>query len=265
MSGPRILIIDIETAPALCYTFETRNVNISPIQIHTPVRMICFAAKWLDQKKIMFFSEWDDGTEVMVRAAVTLLDEADVVVTYNGDKFDLPHIDRERDLLNFEIANYWDPDDWGENPHIKPPSPFISVDLYKVVKKEQKWMSHKLAYITESLGLARKVEHYGFQLWIDVLAGDPKAQRLMKRYCRGDITVTEDVYRHYLPKIKNLPSKALWGDEVGNDTPECPCGSQNLHRRGYAVSKTRRYPRFQCQDCGKWLKGTRSEGGVTVS
>lgn len=255
MTGPRILTLDIETLPALVFSFETRNVNIRPEQIVEPVRMSAFGAKWLDGKRVMFFSEHHDDRETMVRAVHALLDQADVVVTYNGDNFDIPHINREIELLNLDT----------EGERLKDYSPFVSVDLYKVIKKRARWMSHRLAYITERLELTGKLQHYGFEMWVDCFYGEEKAWNLKRRYCKRDVVTTEELFLDQLPHIKNLPSAALWDAEPGEGPPKCSCGSERLHRRGYAVSRSRRYPRFQCQDCGRWHKGTRSEGSVNIS
>lgn len=256
MTGPKILTLDIETSPALVWTFELRNVNIGAHQIEQPTRMLSFAAKWLDDKRVIYFSEFHDGRDTMIRAVHALLDAADVVVTYNGDNFDLPHISREIDLFNLEQT---DPD-----LRLLEPSPFVSVDLYKVVKKHQKWLSHKLSYITESLGMTGKLQHYGFELWLDCMRGVAKAWNVFRRYNKQDVVTTEELLLHCWSKITNMPSPALFEEEPELQPLTCICGSQNVHRRGWARTKTRRYPRFQCQDCGKWSRDTRSDRGRSV-
>lgn len=262
MTGPRILTIDIETSPALVWTFELRNVNIGIHQIAEPTRMISFAAKWHGDRRVLFYSEWRDGREAMVRAAHTLLDQADVVVTYNGNTFDIPHINREIDLLNVELAQE------GDFAPLLDYSPFVSVDLYRVCKKHHRWMSHKLAWITEQLELSGKLGHEGFELWLKVLAGDPKAQRVMERYNKRDVVTTEELLDHMRSKITNIPAAVLYNDEPPDpERPTCPepCGSINVQRRGFSRTKTRRYPRFQCQECGKWFRGTHSDKGAPIT
>lgn len=255
----KVLTLDIETSPHLCYSFQTWNTNIMPIQVVEPTRMICVAAKWEHERKIRFFSEYEGfewegmSTEYahldMVQQLHALMDEADVIVTYNGDKFDIPHINREFDLAGMTR-----------------PSPYVSVDLYKVIKSDELWMSHKLAYIAERKGLSTKMDNSGWRLWIGVLSQDPevrhKAWLEMRRYNKQDVRVTEDVYHDEMPNIKNLPNPALFDEEIDPESVKCQCGSTNVQRRGFAVTKTRRYPRFHCQECGKWFKGNRSEGSV---
>lgn len=255
--GPKVLTLDIETAPILAYTFETRNTNITPVQIIEPTRVICFAAKWLHESSVRFYSEYHHGQPAMIRHAFDLLDEADVVVTYNGDRFDLPHLQRE-----FKQAG------------LGRPSPSISVDLYKVIKKVEKWPSHKLAYITEQLGLSGKLPNSGFPLWIACLDESDensdmrhKAWNLMRRYNKQDVRTTEELFTSYRSDVTNMPSLSLWqpeGEEL--DLLRCPgCGSFKVQQRGWRMTKVRAYRRYQCQECGRWFSETKSDRGVAAS
>ena len=45
----------------------------------------------------------------------------------------------------------------------------------------------------------------------------------------------------------------LYKDE--NEPITCNCGSHKLQRRGYSVTTSGRYARYQCQSCGTWLRG----------
>jgi DNA polymerase elongation subunit (family B) len=257
----KTLTLDIETSPHLCYSFQTWNTNIMPVQVIDPTRVVSVAAKWQHKKKVIFLSEYEGFAPVegmtreechldMVQQVFDLMDEADVVVTYNGDKFDLPHLARE-----FHLA-------FGPQ---KKPSPYASVDLYKVIKKNEVWLSHKLAYITSRLRLSGKMDNSGWALWKGILSEDPevrdKAWREMRRYNPQDVRTTEELLEECLPYINNLPNPALFEDTLTEDIL-CACGSDQVQRRGFAVTKTRRYPRYQCQSCGKWFRDVRSAGSV---
>lgn len=258
MPEPKILVFDIETSPHLSWHFNTRNVNIRPDQIKQPTRMICWAAKWVGEKRVYFGSEYHHDRPTMLLMLWSLIDEADVTVTYNGDNFDIPHVRRE-----FHQAGLPDP------------SPFISVDMYKVIKKREKWASHQMGYITRELGLQEKLSHNGFEMWREAM-GDfgedrqRKAWNLMRRYNRQDLKPTEDLFNEYLPVIPNLPAAGLWTPPGPADPelPPCPnplCVQPHVTRQGFRRTKTRRYPQFQCQGCGKWFSQNRSESGVTAS
>ena len=66
MPKPKILLLDIETAPSIAYVWRLFDENISVDQIISPTRMICWASKWYGQKDISFASEWNDGPVEMV-------------------------------------------------------------------------------------------------------------------------------------------------------------------------------------------------------
>lgn len=258
--SPKILVWDIETSPHLSWHFNTRNVNIRPDQIKEPTRMICWAAKFVGEKKIYFASEYHNSKVEMLDQLFGLLDEADVTVTYNGDNFDIPHAQRE-----FREAG------------LGQPSPFVSVDMYKVIRKREKWASHQMGYIAQRLGLQEKLSHNGFEMWREAMGdfGEERQRRawnLMRRYNRQDLRPTEDLFLEYLPVIPNLPAAGLWLPEIADspdiDLPICPnplCLSTHVTRQGYKRTKTRRYPQYQCQSCGKWFSKNRSELGVSES
>lgn len=252
--GPAILTLDIETSPHLCWSFGTRNVNIFNEQIVTPTRMMCFGAKWRDEDKVIFKSEYHDSKEAMVLEAYKLLDQCDVLVTYNGDKFDIPHLQREFHEMG-----------------LPPVSPFTSVDLYKVIKKRELWASHKLEWVTRQLELSGKLQHSGFYMWRACLGdyGEEEQRKqwnLMRRYCKRDVVTEDELFVEYLP-YANLPHRDLWKNEKPDpDRPTCgTCGSERITWQGYKRTKTRRYRQFRCEECGKWDSVTRSDMGISSS
>lgn len=259
MTSPKILIWDIETSPHLLWSFQTSKISwISPDQIVQPTRMICFAAKWYGEKKIIFRSEYHHDRDDMVRTLHQLLDEADATVTYNGDKFDHKHAGREFRLMG-----------------LPRPAPSVSIDLWKVGKKDAIWASHKMQYLAEQLQFSLKMQHHGFLLWRECM-GDygperqKKAWAIMRRYNKQDLRPTEDLFEEFLPDLTNLPAPELYLDPVEDDGPPPPCAnlfcrSENVQRRGYRMTKTRRYARYQCQDCGRWFSKTRSDLGVSTT
>lgn len=241
----KILALDIETAPATVYAWGLFDQNIGLNQIVSPVRTLCFAAKYLGEKKVHFHSEWDDGHDEMVARAHELLSETDVVMHWNGDRFDIPHLNRE--FIEAGMA---------------PPTPFKNIDLMKVVRKEFKFMSNKLDNVTQRLGLEGKIKHEGFEMWTKVMDGDPAAQRKMKKYNIRDVTELEGLYEILRPWIRNHPSLPLHspGEQSG-----CPtCGSKNATRRGYAYTQVSRFVQYQCQDCKRYYRSSKGDARVDV-
>lgn len=238
MSDLKMLGLDIETAPALVYSFSAFKTNIGYNQVVEPPRIIAFSAQWKGARSVQFYSEYHHSRGEMLDALHALLDEADVVVTFNGDSFDLPWIEGEF------IAE-----------HMKPPSPVMKVDLYKVIKRHSRWLHKKLAVVADRLVGDQKIQHQGFGLWMDCLRGDEETKRkawnLMRRYAKKDTALLWPIYEDLLPWIK-LPHPVSRAEGLVCRN----CGSDHLQRRGTAPSLQGVYPRYQCQKCGKWQKGT---------
>lgn len=239
----KILTLDIETSPHLGFHFGLFNQNFSLQQVEEWTRMICFAAKWYHEDGGRFFSDFHDGHSNSVHAAYELLDEADVVVTYNGDSFDLKHMNRE--FLLQELT---------------PPAPYQSVDLYKVNKSRFRFGSTKLDHFGEQLGIGQKMKHAGFQLWIDCMNGDIDAWDTMRKYNCEDVRLTEKAFKRVEPWIMNMPHKGLY-DEIEFS---CRCGSTNLQKRGFHYTLIGKYQRYRCNDCGRWLNSSKAEFRVEV-
>lgn len=240
----KILVIDIETAPNLAHVWGIWQQNVGLNQLLESGQVLCFAAKWVGQKKVLFYSDYHNGHDEMIRAAHELLTEADIVVTYNGDRFDLPWLNREFLELGLE-----------------PPAPYASVDLLKAVKRKFRFPSNKLDYVVQKLQLGAKVKHVGHTLWIDCLNGSAKAWSQMRKYNRGDITVTEALYNKLQPWIPSHPHVGLYQGNMDC----CPaCGSNILHRRGRAYTSMGVYQRFLCVDCGKWSRGNKRIEGSNL-
>lgn len=236
-----ILTIDIETKPIKGYFWRLRDENIGINQIIESDGILSFAAKWHGRPGVEFACVWDDGEARMLRQAHKLLDEADVVVGWNSTKFDVR-------WLKGQFIKHG----------MKPPSPFASVDLMRSVRYHAALPSYKLDYVARWLGVGGKIRTGGFDLWADLLGGCKKAQRLMRRYNIQDTRLTEKVFDVLRDKgwVRGLPNFAIEGGHC------CPnCGSERLQARGFALSKTRRYQRWQCRECGGWSQSVLCEPG----
>jgi hypothetical protein len=144
-----------------------------------------------------------------------------------------------------------------------PPAPYSQVDLFQVVKQNFRFPSNKLDYISQSLDLGEKLHHTGHQLWRDCLDGKEAAWKLMRKYNRQDVVLTEDLYRRLLPWIKNHPHHGLYVDISADLCPNC--GSQDLVRQGYARTTVGRFQRLQCRGCGTWSRSSTRLGGVATT
>lgn len=234
----KILYIDIETSPNLAHVWGLWNQNVGLSQLRESSVMMCFAAKWRGKPKVSFYRG-----EGMVEAAHALLDEADVVVYYNGDRFDRPILNKE-----FLLAG------------MTPPAPYKTIDLLKAVKSQFRFPSNKLDYVSGVLGFGGKEHHEGHMLWVKCIAGDTTAWKTMQKYNKKDVTLLEDVHDRLLPWLPAPPNVGLYLD---TDCPRCPQG--DLERRGWAYTGLGRFQRFRCRNCGGWSKSSKREDGVQIS
>lgn len=230
--APRILTLDVENSPHLAYTYDLWGADIPPDRVVEPARLLCWAGKWHDRKSVIFYSEYHDGVETMLDELWKAIDQADVIVTYNGLRHDMPII--MRTLV--------------ENGY-PPCSPWQDVDLYQVVKRRFKFASSRLGYVTEAMGLPTKLETGVAQLWRKVLEDDDKAWTKFKAYNKQDVIVTERLFDSLRPWIK-AAHLGLWS----GDMAACPsCGGTELEPDGLAFTKTAKYARLRCS-CGAYCR-----------
>jgi hypothetical protein len=229
----KILLLDIETAPNKVYTWGLWKQNIALNQIDEIGYTLSWAAKWYKDRKVMFSSIHTDEKKEMLKQVYRLLEEADVVIHFNGTTFDIP-------ILNQEFVSMG----W------TPPAPFQQVDMLRVVRANFRLTSNKLDFVLRFLGIPGKIEHKGMQLWRDCMTGDAAAWRVMERYNKGDVTKLEEVYTRLLPWIRGHPNYGLYSDD---NRPVCPyCGGHHLVKKGKRYTTVLTYRRWRCKSCGGW-------------
>ena len=234
----KILFLDLETSPNLAFVWGLWQQNVSINQLMESTEVICFGARWHGKKEVIFKSLHHHGKKAMLDELHKLMEEADVLVGWNSAAFDSKHIKRE----------------FIENGYL-PPSPYKEMDLMRVVKSQFKFPSNKLDCVAQTLGVGAKVQHSGFDLWVKCMADDKKAWAEMKEYQIQDVNLLIDLYEILKPWIKNHPHAALHEGVEGGCSN---CASTKLQRRGQARTITATYQRFQCMDCGKWLRGDKA-------
>jgi DNA-directed RNA polymerase subunit RPC12/RpoP len=247
MSKAKILVFDIETSPITAYTWGLFDQNIGLNQIKRDWHLIGWAAKWLGEpaSKTMYMdnSKAADITDdkKLVQGLADLLNQADIVVTQNGEQFDTKKLNA-RAIIN----------------RLPPIKPYKSTDILKEGRKVFKFTSHKLEYMADKLNTKyKKLDHReypGFELWSAILNGDQRAWAVMKKYCIHDVLATEEAYVKMQGWIKTQNLSAYLGDSV----MRCRCGSKRLQKRGYAHTEGGKYQIYQCQDCGKWPRGAQN-------
>lgn len=234
----RILLLDIETAPNKAYFWGgTWKVNINPDWIEANGHVLCWTAKWLGEKESTFLRLKDGKHKSLLGPIHRMLNEADAVVHYNGQKFDIPTLNKEFLTHGFT-----------------PPSPYKQIDLLLTMREGFKFPSNKLDYICKTLDLGEKLRHQGADLWMDCMDDKPEAWAIMESYNRRDVDLLETLYRRILPWIKKHPNRAaLSGMEI------CVyCASHNIREDRKYTANQLTYKQYNCKDCGGWFRGTKS-------
>lgn len=236
MKPAKILTLDIENTAQVVETWGSWQQDA--IRILRPTLILCVARKWLNEKKPFVYGMDDYGKKLddkkVVQAIWKDMDEADAIITHNGDQHDLK-------ILNARFFYH----------RLGLPSPYISIDTKKLAKRVGRFPTNKLKHIREYSGHTLKEDSGGYGTWERCLEWNPKDWKHLKDYCKNDVVATEETYlelRPYAPPNYNL-SAFLERDG-------CPtCGGVILIRRGYNLSKTGRRPRYQCTKCGGWSSG----------
>jgi len=242
---PKILLFDIETAPILSYTWGLWDQTVGLNQVHTDWSVLSWAAKWLDEKPVMYQdvrkrrNKNDD--KQLIKGIWKLLDSADIVITQNGKAFDSKK-------LNARFIQHG----------FKPPKPYQHIDTLKLAKKHFGFTSNKLAYMTEKLCTKyKKLEHKqfpGFDLWKECLAGNLKAWKEMELYNKHDVLALEELYK----KLIVWDSSVNLGVYTANTVKQCTCGSTHFQRRGFAYTAQGKYQQYQCQRCMAYSRGRKN-------
>lgn len=234
----KILILDIEISPTIATVWGLFNQNLGIHQITGNSEVLTWAAKWEGSDEIIYSSLGMTSKRKMLKEIYSLLEEADVVVTYNGDRFDLKILNQEFLLQNWN-----------------PPAPYRSVDLLKTMKNRFRGTSNKLDYWLKRLDLGEKIQTRGHQLWLDCMAGKKDAFEEMSEYNVHDVVETERLFERVRPWIKNFPNMSVF-----NGAHVCPtCGGSHLQKRGSHVTNALSYQRYRCNKCGAWSRAAKAK------
>lgn len=247
MSDLKVLFFDIETSIPKVYTYGLYDQNISIANVIEHPRMIAFTAKWLGKKKVYAYSEYHQSRTEMLKALHALLDEADLVVGWNSKRFDVRWVNSE-----FMVDK------------MLPPSPYKQLDLMQETKRNARFLSNKLDYISDRLLNDKKLEYNMAKMWIKVdnpetsEAERKKEWNAMMRYAKKDTALLEPLYQELLPWLR-LPHPVHQGDDKCRN-----CGSEDLEKRGLARTLNGVYQRYQCRSCGSWSRGTKREPSTNM-
>lgn len=243
----KILYFDLETAPNLSYIWGHYEQNA--LDHVREWYIMCISYKWAHQKKAQalalpdFPDSYDKDMEddkALVKKLWELIDEADIIIAHNGDKFDM------RKANARFIAN-----------GLGPPSPVQQIDTLKMARKYFAFNSNRLGDLGAHLGLGAKAPTGGFSLWKGCMQGDERSWKQMKKYAKQDTVLLEQVYLALRPWARGHPSVNMLEGRLQS----CPtCASGPLVKRGFRRTQVSIYQQYRCGNCGSFCRSRLSEG-----
>src|SRR5579872_1400389 len=118
MQQPKVRVLDIETSAMEALVWGRKDVNIGVDMIIKDWGIIAWSFKWLGEKKVEYYDTRKLPESVILIRLRDLLDEADIVITQNGQSFDSRKI-------NARLIHYG----------ILPPSPYRHLDTYRIARR----------------------------------------------------------------------------------------------------------------------------------
>lgn len=231
---PRILVLDIETAPIKAYVWRLWKQDVYIDQIISDWFCLSWSAKFLDEDKVLSARLY--GEEVLdecdfriIKQLWNLLNEADIVIAHNGNSFDIPKI-KARFAIN----------------GLPPTSFYQQIDTKVIAAKEFGFTSNKLDFLAQSFGLSKKL-HTTFDLWARCMKGEDEALIEMETYNRHDVEVLEAVYYKLRPYIKNHPNVTLYSEDAADRCPTC--GGKHLTPNKFYFTSVGKFQVYKCEDC----------------
>jgi DNA polymerase elongation subunit (family B) len=233
---PKVLFFDIETTPIKVWTFRLGEQYVSHEQIveGEKIDIICITYCW--DKGPAHVLDWDynkQNSKKMIAEFDKIVNEADVIIGQNSDKFDVKHINTQRLLHGLPPFP-----DWAD----------CSDDTLKQFKRHFNFPSTRLDYVSKLFGLGGKVK-MELQDWIDIKektkAGKKKFEKMLK-YGKKDVLDTRAVYQKIKPYIKPKFNMASHYEDI-----RCTnCGSTDIHKNGTRLKGTVKKQRFYCNGHG---------------
>jgi|TARA_R110000823_G_scaffold159062_3_gene290023 transposase-like protein len=230
---PKILLFDVETSFYHFVGWGTYKQYIQHYQITEHQYIISWAAKWLYddnvQSDVVTSKESKNRDDKRILKSIwKLLDEADIVIGHNGDRFDLRKL-RWRFI----------------SEDMQPPSPFRVIDTLKIARREFFAPSYKQDFLTKYFHLQNKLET-NFQLWKDCEAGIPEKLEEMVEYNRHDVMGLEELYLKIRPYIHNHPNLGVLMDKDVCST----CGADDIvETNSEYITSANKFPVYRCNSC----------------
>lgn len=258
ISFPRVLLFDIETLPLEVYTWQLHHNDYIPHEnIIKDWSLSCWSAKWLLEPEM--YGAVVTGREAkrrdderILKPLWKLINQADVVIGQNSNKFDIKKINTR--FLFYGMGDTM---------------PYVSIDTLSASRSKFGFTSFKLDYMNKYLGLNGK-NHVDMNDFRACAQGDDSALQKMYEYNQKDVLILEEFYMRVRPYIKH-PNFAAWSGkvvELAEDEYKCPVCSgivtENKMTGTWRSPAGHTYSAFRCPHCGAIGRKTERSGGRSI-
>lgn len=239
----KILLFDAESFPNEGWTWGTWEQRV--IEVINRRAVCSIAWQWYPSREkhvlaLPDFPGYDPKkrtNKLLMRAFAKELAKADIAIGHNINQFDNPMVNT--DLLLNGIA---------------PPPPHRTIDTLQVCRYRFRLNSNKLDDVCQELGIGKKVEHPGFEMWKGCMRGDAKSWALMKKYNLGDVDpLLRGLYEHVRPWMTRHPN--LGAERDFNCCPSCSAPPVRLKHDGVRHTQGGSYKKVLCLACRAWCRG----------
>lgn len=239
-SSPKILLLDIETAPLLAYVFQKQvwKAHIGHDKILSDWFMLTFSCKWLGDDEIISDKlsskeALNEDDSRLVKKLWYILNDADIVIAHNGSEFDIPNIN-SRFVLN----------------GLGPTASYSQIDTLKIARKQFGFTHNSLSALADVFGLEHGKIETNFDLWKRCLKGDSDALLEMEIYNQRDVIVLEGVYLQLRPWIKSHANLSLYTEDLEKVCPHCQSKNIVPIPDKFYYTQSGKYQLSRCLDCG---------------
>lgn len=208
--------------------------------------VLCVGFKTVGKGKpeVMNILDYLNSSGDLIRAEKKLLKdvtkkllEADVWLAHYGCYYDLP-------FINTRLLYHGLP--------ILPPN-FSLIDTWRISRNRLKLRNNRLKTIQEFLNLPSEKNAIKPEQWLRALGGHRPSMDYIVEHCKRDVLVLEEAYERLKPLVLDHPNRGLVDGRGGCSV----CGANKLQKRGFHITRTRKYQRYQCLSCGAWSKSVK--------
>lgn len=226
----RILAFDLEASNlaadfGIVLTFGAKTVGEEDLKVLNILDYVDRSGDLIKAEKRML----KDACEIML--------DADVWLGHYACYFDIPFLNTRLLYHNLPVL----------------PANFALIDTWKISRNRLKLRNNRLATISDFLKTLDEKNAILPEQWLRALGGHRASMNYIVEHNRRDVLVLEEVYMRLRPLVLDHPNRGLVDGRGGCSV----CGSEKLQKRGFHITRTRKYQRYQCQKCGAWSKGTK--------